>query len=75
MKAHSHRRGHEIESEDGETWYYSDTGELADYERPCIRCGRMPTEEGYDACIGYVEGAWSVCCGHGVTEPINKAIC
>jgi hypothetical protein len=28
----------------------------------------MPTKEGYDACLGYIEGAKSACCGHGVEE-------
>jgi hypothetical protein len=37
---------------------------------PCTRCGRPPTREGYDACVGHVEGATSVCCGHGVEPPI-----
>jgi len=74
MTANSHLRGHQIESVDGDTWYYSDTGELADHDRPCIRCGQLPTKEGYDACTGYALGAWSVCCGHGVTKPINKLI-
>lgn len=36
---------------------------------PCIRCGRPPTKEGFDACIGHIEGAYSACCGHGVHEP------
>ena len=26
----------------------------------------MPTKEGYDACLGFIEGAKSACCGHGV---------
>jgi len=32
--------------------------------------GRIPDENGHDSCIGTVPGARSVCCGHGVTEPI-----
>jgi len=36
---------------------------------PCPKCGKMPTKEGYDACIGYVPGATSVCCGHGLVSP------
>jgi len=63
-------RGHEIYSTDGRAWFYSDNGEPADDSRQCIRCGRMPTPEGYDACVGHVDGAISVCCGHGVCEPI-----
>ena len=38
-------------------------------ERPCPACGELATSEGYDPCIGYVLGASSVCCGHGVEEP------
>jgi len=62
-------RGHKIYY-DGETWRYADTHAPADDSRPCARCGEMPTPEGYDPCIGYVPGAVSVCCGHGVAEPI-----
>ena len=52
-------------------WKYTDTNTPVDAEiRPCIRCGKMPTKEGYDACTGYVNGAISVCCGHEVEEPI-----
>lgn len=69
MVAKSHQRGHSIEYLAGQ-WRYSDTGELADYDRPCKRCGEMPTAEGYDACTGYVLGASSVCCGHGISAPI-----
>lgn len=68
----AHLRGHEIYWDyERETWRYSDTGEEADDSRPCKRCGKQPTPEGYDACIGYVEGATSVCCGHGVTNSIR----
>jgi len=52
-------------------WVYSDDKiPLKNEERPCTRCGRLPTIEGYDACIGYIEGATSACCGHGVREKI-----
>jgi hypothetical protein len=33
--------------------------------RPCPLCNQPPTPQGYDACLGYVPGALSVCCGHG----------
>jgi len=36
---------------------------------PCPRCGKARTPEGYDACIGHVPGAASVCCGHGLVPP------
>ena len=63
----SHKRGHLI-IYDGNQWVYVDTKEPIDIERPCARCGRMPTAEGYDVCFGYIPGAVSVCCGHGVEE-------
>jgi hypothetical protein len=68
---YTYMRGHEIECKNSK-WYYCDNGELADHDRPCKRCGRMPTKEGYDACIGYVEGAIASCCGHGVKKPYIK---
>jgi len=64
----SHSRGHEIYY-DGTNWRYTDNNEIDTGDRPCKRCGRVPTSEGYDACLGYIEGATSVCCGHGVEEP------
>ena len=51
-----------------DAWVYED-GTPADIDRPCKKCGKMPTKEGYDACLGYVEGVSSACCGHGVEEP------
>jgi len=46
-------------------------------KRACARCGRMPTSEGYDACLGFLSGintefgfepVQSACCGHGVYD-------
>ena len=52
-------------------WIYSDDKTpLEGHERPCTRCGRMPTPEGYDACLGHIEGVTSACCGHGITTKI-----
>lgn len=51
---------------DKQTWRYSDDGSIADHNRPCIRCGHLPTPEGYDACLGKIPGARAACCGHGV---------
>ena len=31
--------------------------------------GIMPIKEGYDACLGYIDGVKSACCGHGVGKP------
>lgn len=64
-------RGHSVEFIDGK-WVYSDTKRTIKKERPCIRCGKMPTIDGYDSCIGFIEGILSACCGHGVTEIIIK---
>ena len=64
----SYKRGHLIRYI-GKQWVYADDGHPITEERPCIRCGRMPTPEGYDACLGYIPGAISACCGHGVESP------
>lgn len=49
-------------------WVYEDGMPLENEERPCVKCGKMPTPEGYDACLGYIEGVSSSCCGHGVEK-------
>ena len=59
------QRGHKIEFIGGR-WVYSDTKESIGKERPCIRCGEMPTKEGHDACLGGIGGISSACCGHGI---------
>ena len=63
----SHSRGNLIIYRNNR-WEYEDGVALDKEERPCVRCGRMPTKEGYDACLGYIEGATSACCGHGIEE-------
>ena len=67
MSAKAYSRGWEIYF-DGTKWRYSDNNKIVDDSRPCKRCGRMPTKEGYDACLGFIEGVKSACCGHGVEE-------
>lgn len=65
----SHYRGHRIYY-DGEEWRYCDNSKtIKEEERPCARCNRKPTKEGYDACLGHIEGATSACCGHGAVKP------
>ncbi|MDR2544499.1 MAG: hypothetical protein LBD03_02970 [Methanobrevibacter sp.] len=51
--------GHEIviRWSNGEKDIYLDTKEIVNDSRLCLRCGKLPTQEGYDQCIGYVEGA------------------
>ena len=63
----SYSRGHAIFF-DGRDWRYMDNNEIQNEMRPCRRCGRVPTKEGYDACLGHIEGAVSACCGHGIEE-------
>jgi hypothetical protein len=64
MTATGHYNGNPIEYVDG-AWRYLD-GEIADTSRPCPRCGRLPTPEGHDACLGHLPGVSSACCGHGI---------
>jgi hypothetical protein len=35
---------------------------------PCVKCGKLPTKENHDACLGTLPGVIDACCGHGVTE-------
>ena len=36
--------------------------------KPCPKCGKLPTKEGHDACLGTLPGVKFACCGHGVTQ-------
>lgn len=63
----SNSRGWDI-YHDGINWRYSDNDEIFDDGRPCKRCGKHPTKEGYDACLGYIKGAKHACCGHGIEK-------
>jgi hypothetical protein len=65
----SYDRGHEIYHKNG-VWFYSYNNKIVDSKRPCKKCGKPPTPEGYDSCIGYINGVKSACCGHGVSEKI-----
>lgn len=69
MTARAYSRGWPIERV-GDEWVYSDTKQpcFGNDRRPCARCGRPPTEEGYDACLGHIPGAAAACCGHGVED-------
>jgi len=65
----AHLRGHLIYWDEADNcWRYDDTDELAEHDRPCIRCGRLPTPEGYDACLGFRSNVSAACCGHGVEK-------
>ena len=67
----SYSRGHKIIHKNNK-WIYFDTGESVSKTRPCKKCNKMPTKEGYDSCLGYIPGAISACCGHGITKKILK---
>lgn len=67
MTASGHFRGHPVYYINDE-WRYSD-GTIADENAACVRCGKSPTPEGYDACLGYIPGITSACCGHGIETP------
>lgn len=68
---YSYLRGHPIKYyEKIKKWLYAGSCQIANDSRPCPRCGKLPTKDGYDACLGKIEGAVSACCGHGVHKPI-----
>ena len=58
----SHYRGHKIIYTD--KWTFADGSKLC--EVLCKRCGKMPTAEGHDSCLGHIDGVTAACCGHGV---------
>ena len=61
-------RGHNIEFVNDHQWVYSDTKEPTMnnwQDRPCGRCGKHFTKEGYDACLSTLPGIMNACCGHG----------
>lgn len=67
MTTRSWFRGHEVRWIEAEKcWVYADDGSPTEIERQCKRCGRPPTAEGHDACLGEIPGVTAACCGHGV---------
>lgn len=69
MACIGHSRGHEVVYiKNKKEWIYTDDGKKLDNtkQRPCKRCGEHATEEGYDSCLGYLEGVKHACCGHGI---------
>jgi hypothetical protein len=73
---YSYDRGHKIYLRNSGFWHYVDNDKIMDAMRPCKKCKKKPTKEGYDACIGHIDGADSACCGHGIEDAyvINKNI-
>jgi len=70
--AKSKWRGNDIEYDESiDKWVYcADKTAIPDslYEYPCGFCGKKPTAEGHDACLGTLIGVMNACCGHGNTE-------
>ena len=66
----TYSRGHKSYY-DGKNWRYCDNNEIDDGTRACVRCGKLPTPEGYDSCLGYIKGVTSGCCGHGISSIIR----
>ncbi len=67
MVAISYLRGNLCEYINDKWVYLSDKAPI-DNVRACTNCGKPPTPEGHDACLGYIEGAAWACCGHGIKE-------
>jgi len=65
----SYQRGHEIIFVNNK-WVYADDLTTIDDERPCIRCGQMPTRDGHDWCMQDKKHIISACCGHGISNLI-----
>lgn len=70
MMVSSYSRGHLIIYENKQ-WIYEDNHEPIG-SRSCKRCKKPPTPEGYDACLGFISGVTSACCGHGVESSYNN---
>ena len=69
MTAISYSRGHKIYYNEFESrWKYCDNDEPASHNRACKKCNCYPTVEGYDACLGKLNGVKNACCGHGKEE-------
>lgn len=65
MSIYSLLKGHPVTFIQDE-WIYADTLEpIVNNNRPCRRCGKKCTSQGYDACLGYLPNVINACCGHG----------
>ena len=64
---YSYSRGYKIFYINNQ-WMYVDNRKILDISRPCKKCGKKPTKEGYDTCLGKIKGVKSACCGHGVED-------
>lgn len=69
--ARSRTNGNDIVyDEENDMWFYEDGSPAEgpdgkEIPRPCPCCGKLPTPEGHDACLGELPGVKFACCGHG----------
>lgn len=50
-------------------WCWADNLEpIGNTRRPCPHCGKLPTRDGEDGCLGHLPGVMHACCGHGVED-------
>ena len=69
MVAISYSRGHKIEYNLKQyKWIYSDNRKIFNDSRPCLKCRKYLTKEGYDSCLGYIKGVKSACCGYEIEK-------
>jgi hypothetical protein len=65
-------RGHDVRHLGNGEFVWADTGEPYETSysagRPCAKCERPPTKEGFDACLRRLPGVVAACCGHGKDE-------
>lgn len=59
-------KGHEIIEKEG-VWIFKDSGKLVSENVwcKCKHCGKDPTKEDHDGCLGTLPGLMNACCGHG----------
>lgn len=48
-----------------EKWVHTDGSDGYNY-KPCPVCGKLPHDDGRDACLQKIPGVTSACCGHGI---------
>ncbi len=62
----SYSRGHKLYyDKQSKCWRYADNHKAVKHIRRCKLCKRKPTKEGFDACMGRLQGVKYACCGHG----------
>lgn len=69
-KAQSYIHGHGVYyNEELKATCYADSNmPVENNERPCVKCQRLATPKGHDACMANLPGVKYACCGHGDRE-------